>query len=90
VHAEGWSFPSGHASGAMRVYGLLGYLSAREAPHAWRLPVALAAALLVVLVGYSRVILPVHSVSDVLAGDASAGTWVAASIAWFALARRRR
>jgi undecaprenyl-diphosphatase len=90
VHAEGWSFPSGHASGAMLVYGLLGYLIAREAPHAWRLPVALAAALLVVLVGFSRVILQVHYFSDVLAGYASAGTWVAAWIAGIELARRRR
>lgn len=90
VLADGWSFPSGHASGAMLVYGLLWYLIAREVPRAWQLPVALAVALLVVLVGFSRVILQVHYFSDVLAGYASAAAWVAAWIAGIELARRRR
>lgn len=89
VHAEGWSFPSGHASGAMLLYGLLGYLVAREVPPAWRLPVALIAALLIVLVGFSRVILQVHYLSDVLAGYASAAAWSAAWVAGLELARRR-
>jgi len=89
VHADGWSFPSGHASGAMLVYGLLGYLGVRHAPRAWRLPVALAAAVLIVAVGFSRVMLQVHYLSDVLAGYASAAAWIAAWIAGLELARRR-
>lgn len=89
VQADGWSFPSGHASGAMLVYGLLAYLVAREAPSAWRLPAALAAALLIAAVGFSRVILQVHYLSDVLAGYASAAAWIAAWIAGLELARRR-
>jgi membrane-associated phospholipid phosphatase len=75
--ATGWSFPSGHASGSMLVYGLLTYLIVRHVPAKWHIPVALAGVALVIFVGSSRVILQVHYLSDVLAGYASAGAWVA-------------
>ncbi|MGH8517829.1 MAG: phosphatase PAP2 family protein [Panacagrimonas sp.] len=74
--ADGWSFPSGHASGAVAVYGMLAYLACRASPPAWRLPIVLAALLVVLLVGYSRVVLQVHYVSDVLAGFLTAGAWL--------------
>lgn len=77
----GWSFPSGHASGSFIVYGLLGYLLVRHTPQAWHVPTVLIAVLLVVFVGFSRVILQVHYLSDVLAGYAFAVAWVALWIA---------
>jgi undecaprenyl-diphosphatase len=73
----GWSFPSGHASGAMLVYGLLAYLLVRHTPPRSHIPIALLAAALILFVGSSRVILQVHYLSDVLAGYASAAAWVA-------------
>jgi membrane-associated phospholipid phosphatase len=81
VAVDGWSFPSGHASGSFIVYGLLGYLVVRHTPQAWHVPAALVAVLLVVFVGCSRVILQVHYLSDVLAGYAFATAWVAMWIA---------
>ena len=74
--ADGWSFPSGHASGAVAVYGMLAYLACRVSPPAWRLPIVLAALVVVLLVGYSRVVLQVHYASDVLAGFLTAGAWL--------------
>lgn len=77
VVAEGWSFPSGHASGSMLVYGLLCYVVVRHAPRSWRAPITAACALLIVFVGFSRVLLQVHYLSDVLAGYAWAAAWCA-------------
>ena len=74
--AEGWSFPSGHASGALVVYGMLAYLLCRITPGRWRLPIALAATLIALAVGYSRVVLQVHYASDVLAGFLTGGAWL--------------
>jgi membrane-associated phospholipid phosphatase len=90
VTAHGWSFPSGHATGAMLVYGLLGYVVIRHAPRAWHLPVAIAAVLLIVFVGCSRVLLQVHYLSDVLAGYASGAAWGALCIAGLEGVRRAR
>lgn len=78
---DGWSFPSGHASGSMLVYGLLTYLVVRSTPPAWHIPAALAGIVLVIFVGSSRVLLQVHYLSDVLAGYASATAWIAVAIA---------
>lgn len=90
VFADGWSFPSGHASGAMLIYGLLAYLIIRLAPPRWHLPVTVGCVALVVFVGFSRVLLQVHYLSDVVAGYASAGAWTLLSIAGLESARWRR
>lgn len=75
VMVDGWSFPSGHASGAVLVYGLLAYLLIRFTPRAWHLPIAIVAVALIVFVGFSRVLLQVHYLSDVIAGYLSAAAW---------------
>jgi undecaprenyl-diphosphatase len=85
----GWSFPSGHASGSVLVYGLLGYLIVRHAPTGWRIPVALLSVALIIFVGSSRVLLQVHHLSDVLAGYASGAVWVAICIAGLEAVRWR-
>lgn len=69
----GKSFPSGHATGSMVLYGLLGYLTWRYLVHpTWaRVLTVLIAALLILGTGVSRLILGVHYPSDVLAGWAA-------------------
>ena len=89
VSETSWSFPSGHASGSMLVYGLLGYLIVRHAPRPWHVPVALTSVALIVFVGSSRVLLQVHYLSDVLAGYASGAAWVALCIAGLEMVRWR-
>ncbi|MCC2658653.1 MAG: hypothetical protein K0Q76_3761 [Panacagrimonas sp.] len=76
AEVHGWSFPSGHTAGSVAVYGMLAYLLCRAAPPLWRLPIALSGLAIALLVGYSRVVLQVHYVSDVLAAFLTAGAWL--------------
>ncbi|MDP1741387.1 phosphatase PAP2 family protein [Polaromonas sp.] len=93
VFADGWSFPSGHASSSVVAYGMLAYLLVRLLPPHWpasvRLVAVLLATVLAFTVGSSRVFLQVHFVSDVLAGFASGTAWLAVCIATLELIRYR-
>ncbi len=87
--STGWSFPSGHAAGAMLIYGMLGYFVIRHTPSRWHIPIALVTLLVITFVGFSRVILHVHYLSDVLAGFMVAGAWMALCVTAFEVMRRR-
>lgn len=78
---SGWSFPSGHASAAMAVYGMACYLLLRVLPGPWRPVCAAGAAALIVAIGLSRVWLQVHYASDVAAGFAITALWLALCVA---------
>ncbi|SCF38045.1 phosphatase PAP2 family protein [Micromonospora mirobrigensis] len=88
--APGNSFPSGHALGSFVAYGalLLVFLPAM-APR-WRRPAIAIVAVLVALVGLTRVALGVHFVSDVLAGWLLGALWLALTAYAFRLWRRER
>ena len=91
--ADGWSFPSGHASGSVVAYGMLAYLLVRLLPARFaraHLPLLALAAALAFTVGSSRVFLQVHFASDVLAGFASGTAWLAVCIAALELRRYRQ
>lgn len=76
AYASGYAFPSGHAAGAAAVYGSL-VLLAVPLLRRWAQVLVLAAgALLIAAVGASRVLLGVHSPSDVVAGVALGLAWV--------------
>lgn len=81
VAAHGFSFPSGHSSGAVVVFGMLAYVLCRFVPPRWYLPLVLAAVALAFSVGVSRVFLRVHFASDVLAGFASGTAWLVVCVA---------
>ncbi len=87
VLAHGFSFPSGHSSGAVVGYGMLAYVATRFAPPRWHLAIWIAALLLALSIGASRMFLRVHFASDVLAGFASGSAWLAVSIASIVLGR---
>ena len=89
AHETSWSFPSGHASGSMLIYSLLGYLLVRNTPREWHIPIAVLTVALIVFVGSSRVLLQVHYFSDVVAGYASAAAWSALCIAGLETVRWR-
>ncbi len=80
ANALGWSFPSGHASGAMVTYGMLAYVALRTLPSVWHLPAVLGAISLVLAVGFSRIVLQVHFTSDVAAGFTSGLAWLSLCI----------
>ncbi|MDP2817816.1 MAG: phosphatase PAP2 family protein [Polaromonas sp.] len=94
VFADGWSFPSGHASSSVVAYGMLAYLLVRLLPAHWpaslRMAAVLLATVLAFTIGSSRVFLQVHFASDVLAGFASGTAWLAVCIGALELIRYRQ
>lgn len=73
-----YSFPSGHAAAATLLYGFVAvYLIAHVRAWRWRVMIALVAFFLIVMVGFSRVYLRLHYLSDVLAGMAESVAWLA-------------
>lgn len=81
-----YSFPSGHSMLTAIVYLTVGALVAGMLPgRRQKVYVLLAAVVITVLVGTSRVVLGVHYPTDVLAGWAAGLTW---AILWW-LAERR-
>ena len=80
VLEPGFSFPSGHSSGAVVAFGMLAYLALRLLPPRWHLPAVLLALTLAISVAASRLFLRVHFGSDVLAGIASGSAWLALCI----------
>lgn len=77
---KGWSFPSGHTSGAVVAYGALAYIMVRTMPSRWHLPVVLFAVAVAFTVAVSRVVLQVHWASDVVAGSISGMLWLAVCV----------
>jgi membrane-associated phospholipid phosphatase len=74
-----YSFPSGHALGSFCLYGILAaILAARARRQGAKFCVWIAAALLVGMIGFSRIYLGVHYASDVIAGYCAAAVWVGA------------
>ncbi|WP_438434103.1 phosphatase PAP2 family protein [Gorillibacterium sp. sgz500922] len=78
VEAGGYSFPSGHSMSSAAFYGMIGYLLwnayRRKWRGAWIFP--LLAVVLTGAVGWSRIYLGVHFLSDVLAGYAAGLLWL--------------
>jgi undecaprenyl-diphosphatase len=85
----GYSFPSGHSSGATVACGMLAWLALRLLPPRWHGPAVLVAVALAFTVGASRVFLRMHFASDVLAGFASGAVWLGLCVAGLELVQRR-
>ena len=75
--ASAFSFPSGHSTTNMALYGFLAFLVAREVKPAQRTLVGIAAITLVLLIAMSRLYLGAHWFSDVVAGLAFGTLWLA-------------
>ena len=84
------SFPSGHAQSAMVAASVLLLVFLPLLRGAWRWVAVGAAVVYVLAIGFARVTLGVHYVSDVLAGYVLGAAWVAAMIAAFNAWRRER
>ncbi|WP_026792055.1 bifunctional DedA family/phosphatase PAP2 family protein [Pleomorphomonas oryzae] len=76
---SGWSafsFPSGHSTTNLVLYGFLTFLIARGLRPALQVPVALGGATLIVLIAFSRLYLGAHWFSDVVGGAAFGSAWL--------------
>jgi undecaprenyl-diphosphatase len=80
---HGLSFPSGHAQSAMVGYSVLLIVFLPMLHGAWRRTAVACAAVAVLAIGYSRLALGVHYLSDVLAGFALGAAWVIVMAAAF-------
>lgn len=69
VTPSGYSFPSGHSTTSLAIYGFLAYLGGRRFPSQRPIIIAFVATL-VVLIGFSRIYLGAHYPGDVLGGFA--------------------
>jgi undecaprenyl-diphosphatase len=87
---ESFAFPSGHAGGGVAAFGAAAVLVSERltSPRA-RTAVWVAAGVLAVASGLSRIALNVHYVSDVLAGWCFGLAWLAACVLVRDLVRRR-
>jgi undecaprenyl-diphosphatase len=83
IHETNPSFPSGHSMASVVCYGLLLYLLLLPVLRRPRAQAAVVTAyvILVLLIGFSRVYLRAHYLSDVLAGLAVGTAWLTLSLA---------
>jgi membrane-associated phospholipid phosphatase len=88
--AFGQSFPSGHAMSSTVVYGALLLIFLPLVPPARRALAVGGAVLLVAVIGFTRLALGVHYISDVLGGYALGLAWLLASTAAFEIWREER
>lgn len=84
VYAENYfSFPSGHATIAVALYGFLGYLLMRFT-RSWsrKVNILFATIVIIMAIGFSRIYLGVHYISDVWSGYLVGAMWLIIAISF--------
>lgn len=83
IEVGGYSFPSGHATNAITLYGLLTFLLWRHIPARWGRTVLIFLSItMIMMIGTSRIYLGVHYPTDIISGYLVGGFWIAIAI-WF-------
>jgi len=78
---SGGSFPSGHSTTAIAVWGMLAFLLALRASPRTRKALSVGAVVLIVAIGASRIYLGAHWPTDVIGGFALGGAWLTLLVA---------
>jgi undecaprenyl-diphosphatase len=86
--AAGKSFPSGHSQAAIVGYAILVAVFLPAVPRGWRLWLVLPAAGMVLLIGFSRIALGVHYLSDVIGAYLIGMVWFIGMASAFGAWRR--
>lgn len=91
IHRQSWSFPSGHALNSVVGFGVLAFLLLLHVSgRAMRLAIITSTIVLVAAIGFSRLYLGVHYVSDVAAGFLGGGFWLVACVTGYDIAAAHR
>ena len=90
AHEPGSSFPSGHAQAAIVGYAVLLLVFLPILHGVWRRVAVTLAVLMVLSIGFSRIALGVHYLSDVVGGYVLGAAWVAAKATLFNALRVER
>ena len=90
VEAFGNSFPSGHSMSSVVCYGALYVAFAPVLSPRARGVAQAAVAVLVLAIGFSRLVLGVHFISDVLGGYVLGAAWLLGAVAAFETYRAER
>ena len=82
LYDSSYSFPSGHAMNSLVAYGMLAYIlvTCWARHRAAQIAIIVCAALLILAIGFSRLYLGVHYLSDVAAGFAAGIFWLSICI----------
>lgn len=84
ANLDSWSFPSGHAMNSVIGYGFLAYLLLDHYPaFRHRRPFIAAVVVMILLIGFSRIYLGVHFLSDVIGGFLAGIVWLVTCIAGY-------
>jgi membrane-associated phospholipid phosphatase len=75
IHVGHHSFPSGHAMVSIVVYGYIGYILAQQFPQ-YQKQISIFTMALIAAIGFSRLYLGVHWLTDVTAGYAAGLIWL--------------
>ena len=77
VHPADFSFPSGHSMMSIILYGLMAGILLHQLRPGWRhILVVFLTSLVILTIGFSRLVLGAHFPSDILAGWAMGGAWL--------------
>jgi undecaprenyl-diphosphatase len=92
LHGFSYSFPSGHAMNSTIAFGMLAYILITFCTRrrAAKIGIVIFTVLFVLAIGFSRLYLGVHYLSDVLGGFASGIVWLAACIVFTETSQRRQ
>ena len=88
--AFGKSFPSGHSMSSLICYGAVVLVLLPLIARPWRTPTIVLTSLWVLAIGFSRLALGVHFISDVLGGYVLGAAWLIGSVAAFEVWREER
>ena len=83
-----FSMPSGHAAIAVALYGFILYIIWKHDKHRLKNPFIIFLFVLIILIGFSRLYLGVHYLSDVLVGYLIGFLWLLISIIFSKLKNR--